>query len=681
MKKTNKLWLALLLTVLVAALLAVGLTASAEEPEIVVSGICGDGLTCTLDSNGLLTVSGTGYLYDDAFKGCTDLKTVVLQDGVGVITPGVFAGCSNLKAIAIPASVSLIEISAFDSCSALSYIFYSGSPEQLDRIIYGYLEGMGGEHDAHVQSVREHLKSIARFNTVDWGYCGGEDDGTNLVWALDNDGTLTISGTGRINGYYYGYRKEDGFYSTAPWWNYHDSIQTLKVEEGITFIGVAAFRGCSSIKAVVLPVSLTRVQEWAFAECDAITDVFYGGDNIQWYGITYYDPGLNKDESLSNGVYGVGSLPSAHRHYNATWHTPGAAVIENEVAATCTTAGGYDEVVYCTQCPCELSRNHVTVDPLDPNGTEDDWTPITLEEPFSVDVPAENDYRYSFTPSETGKYTLAGVDNPFTTRVTLYDADFNYITDFPSDVVFSMYNTKIVFAFDLTAGQTYYYELQCYNNGAEPCSGSFVLTTQPPCETFGHTEHGYNVENEVAATCTAPRAEDWVYRCYYCNAEIRRDHLAYGDPLNHPNRQELPKVLPRAGFHEHGHEAGVWCPDCKTWLSGGETIHNQDGEPNVIKPATLTETGEAEIMCTFPGCEGWGLYELPMLEPDDPGEPDQPDQPDQPQQPSGDNGGGQSDNGGDSDNFFTRFVNGIKKAAGSFINVFLRLIRWLGGKK
>ena len=34
MKKTNKLWLALLLTVLVAALLAVGFTAAAEEPTL-----------------------------------------------------------------------------------------------------------------------------------------------------------------------------------------------------------------------------------------------------------------------------------------------------------------------------------------------------------------------------------------------------------------------------------------------------------------------------------------------------------------------------------------------------------------------------------------------------------------------------------------------------------------------
>ncbi len=42
-------------------------------------------------------------------------------------------------------------------------------------------------------------------------------------------------------------------------------------------------------------------------------------------------------------------------------HTAGSAVRENETAATCTTAGHYDEVVYCTTCGAELSRTAKTV--------------------------------------------------------------------------------------------------------------------------------------------------------------------------------------------------------------------------------------------------------------------------------------------------------------------------------
>ena len=45
-------------------------------------------------------------------------------------------------------------------------------------------------------------------------------------------------------------------------------------------------------------------------------------------------------------------------------HTPADAVRENEVAATCTTVGSYDEVVYCSVCKAEISRTQKTIDKL-----------------------------------------------------------------------------------------------------------------------------------------------------------------------------------------------------------------------------------------------------------------------------------------------------------------------------
>lgn len=51
-------------------------------------------------------------------------------------------------------------------------------------------------------------------------------------------------------------------------------------------------------------------------------------------------------------------------------HTPGAAVIENEVAATFETEGGYDTVVYCSICGEELSREHTVIEKLTPDPTD-----------------------------------------------------------------------------------------------------------------------------------------------------------------------------------------------------------------------------------------------------------------------------------------------------------------------
>ena len=46
----------------------------------------------------------------------------------------------------------------------------------------------------------------------------------------------------------------------------------------------------------------------------------------------------------------------------ASGHTPGEAIRENEVAATCTKEGSYDEVVYCTVCKTEIRRSHKTIE-------------------------------------------------------------------------------------------------------------------------------------------------------------------------------------------------------------------------------------------------------------------------------------------------------------------------------
>lgn len=57
-------------------------------------------------------------------------------------------------------------------------------------------------------------------------------------------------------------------------------------------------------------------------------------------------------------------------------HTQSEPVRENEIAATCETAGNYDEVVYCTVCHTEISREMKTILPL-----EHDWNEGTVTTP------------------------------------------------------------------------------------------------------------------------------------------------------------------------------------------------------------------------------------------------------------------------------------------------------------
>ncbi len=65
--------------------------------------------------------------------------------------------------------------------------------------------------------------------------------------------------------------------------------------------------------------------------------------------------------SCSCGEHGTGVFESGE----VAAHIPAAAVRENEVSATCTMAGSYDEVIYCNECDEVISSVHKTIEMLD----------------------------------------------------------------------------------------------------------------------------------------------------------------------------------------------------------------------------------------------------------------------------------------------------------------------------
>ena len=88
--------------------------------QIVDSGTCGSNLTYTLDSNGVLTISGTGDMQNSSFGWDKDLiKSVVINDGVTSIGSEAFKNCTNLTSITIPDGVTSIGDYAFYGCDSL----------------------------------------------------------------------------------------------------------------------------------------------------------------------------------------------------------------------------------------------------------------------------------------------------------------------------------------------------------------------------------------------------------------------------------------------------------------------------------------------------------------------------------------------------------------------------------
>ena len=101
--------------------------------------------------------------------------------------------------------------------------------------------------------------------TVASGSCGD-----NVAWSLDDEGTLTISGTGAMADY--------AKPSDAPWAD--EDIYALVVGEGVTGIGKNAFAGMF-LDSVSLPESLTEIRASAFYGA-AITQAHFAGNLKQW---------------------------------------------------------------------------------------------------------------------------------------------------------------------------------------------------------------------------------------------------------------------------------------------------------------------------------------------------------------------------------------------------------------
>ena len=145
---------AMALILVLTLVLSVG-SVSAAEPTIVDSGNCGANVTYELDSNGLLTISGTGKMadYEMQYDSASDeyittapwgnqAKTVVIGDGVTGIGAAAFYGCSGLTSVTMGSNVTNIGESAFRGCTGLTGIVLPGSVTGIGEYAFSNCVGM-----------------------------------------------------------------------------------------------------------------------------------------------------------------------------------------------------------------------------------------------------------------------------------------------------------------------------------------------------------------------------------------------------------------------------------------------------------------------------------------------------------------------------------------------------------
>ena len=218
---------------------------------------------------------------------CSNLTSIALPDGISSISSCVFWGCTNLASVTIPDSVTSICYGAFSDCTGLTDVYYAGTETEWNTIYF--------EEDNECLT-----NATVHYNTLAHGTCG---DG--LTWILDNDGLLTVSGTGAMA-------------SDPSWWKYRDSISAAVIEDGITNISAYAFCDCSRLSSISIPDSVVLIGDSAFSNCTGLTSIIIP-DSVTRFGFGAFEgcsnlTQLNMPSQLTDlgekAFYGCSSLTS-----------------------------------------------------------------------------------------------------------------------------------------------------------------------------------------------------------------------------------------------------------------------------------------------------------------------------------------------------------------------------------
>ena len=224
----------------------------------------------------------------------------------------------------------------------------------------------------------------------------------------------------------------------------------------------------------------------------------------------------------------------------AKGHAEGEVVRENEVPASCTTAGSYDEVIYCSVCGEELSREEKVIDALghsftnyvsDNNATctEDGTETAKCDRCEVTDTRTDEGSALGHTESEAvrenevpASCTAAGSYDE-----VIYCSVCGEELSREEKVIDALGHSFTNYVSDNNA--------TCTEDGTETakCDRCEVTDTRTDeGSALGHTESEAVRENEVPASCTAAGSYDEVIYCSVCGEELSREEKVI-DALGH----------------------------------------------------------------------------------------------------------------------------------------------------
>ncbi len=266
------------------------------------SGSCGDNIKWTVDDQGVLTIEGTGEMEDFSDESpwvYANPSKAVIGEGITTIGMKAFEMCCSLSSVTIPSSVTRIGEDAFKICYQLMEIqSFAENPPACDNNPFATINVYKCVLSVPANSVEAYkaAEGWKDFDNIE-ALSGGTQSGTwgsNITWTLDDQGVLTLEGTGEM---------EDDYFAKAPWLSL--SFTKLVIGDGITKIGELTFKGCKGLTSVTIPNSVKEIGHYAFGECSGLTSVTIpsGVTSIEAY--TFYKCTALTNVTIPNSVTSI----------------------------------------------------------------------------------------------------------------------------------------------------------------------------------------------------------------------------------------------------------------------------------------------------------------------------------------------------------------------------------------
>ena len=174
---------------------------------------------------------------DNAFRLCTNLKTMAIPDSVTKIGFGAFDGCTSLANITIPNNVTTIGNEAFFGCTSLTSVTIPDSVTSIGSYTF---------HSCSSLTSVTIPNSVSSIGKGAFNNCTGEIIiDSKIIEASYNPGA---------NPSYHG-------------WLNGANFTKLTIGNSVTSIGSSAFSNCSSLISVTIPNSVTSIGSSAFNGC------------------------------------------------------------------------------------------------------------------------------------------------------------------------------------------------------------------------------------------------------------------------------------------------------------------------------------------------------------------------------------------------------------------------------